>query len=130
MSNTNIKKVRTSDLDLNNRLLSIERVSKLTKGGRTFRFSAIDVVGNENATVGYSLGKDGEVTSAIAKGGEEAKKDLVKIPVLHGAIPHKQEARCSGSQVMLLPGALGTGVIPGGALRAVPESGRTRNVIA
>ena len=93
MSNTNIKKVRTSDLELKDRLVSIQRVTKVTKGGRTFTFSAIVVVGNENGVVGYGLGKASEVTSAIAKGVEDAKKNLVKIPVLHGTIPHKQEAR-------------------------------------
>ena len=86
MSNTNIKKVRTSDLELKDRLVSIQRVTKVTKGGRTFSFSAIVVVGNENGVVGYGLGKASEVTAAIAKGVEDAKKNLVKIPVLHGTI--------------------------------------------
>ena len=103
MSNTNIKKVRTSDLELKDRLVSIQRVTKVTKGGRTFSFSAIVVVGNENGVVGYGLGKASEVTSAIAKGVEDAKKNLVKIPVLKGTIPHKQEARYSGSLVMIRP---------------------------
>ena len=122
MSNTNIKKVRTSDLELKDRLVSIQRVTKVTKGGRTFSFSAIVVVGNENGVVGYGLGKASEVTSAIAKGVEDAKKNLVKIPVLKGTIPHKQEARYSGSLVMIRPAAPGTGVIAGGAMRAVLES--------
>ena len=122
MSNTNIKKVRTSDLELKDRLVSIQRVTKVTKGGRTFSFSAIVVVGNENGVVGYGLGKAGEVTSAIAKGVEDAKKNLVKIPVLHGTIPHKQEARYSGSLVMIRPAAPGTGVIAGGPVRAVMEA--------
>ena len=129
MSNTNIKKVRTSDLELKDRLVSIQRVTKVTKGGRTFTFSAIVVVGNENGVVGYGLGKASEVTSAIAKGVEDAKKNLVKIPVLHGTIPHKQEARYSGSLVMIRPAAPGTGVI-GGAMRAVLESVGVRNVLA
>ena len=121
MSNTNIKKVRTSDLELKDRLVSIQRVTKVTKGGRTFSFSAIVVVG---------LGKASEVTSAIAKGVEDAKKNLVKIPVLKGTIPHKQEARYSGSLVMIRPAAPGTGVIAGGAMRAVLESVGIRNVLA
>ena len=125
MSNTNIKKVRTSDLELKDRLVSIQRVTKVTKGGRTFSFSAIVVVGNENGVVGYGLGKAGEVTSAIAKGVEDAKKNLVKIPVLHGTIP-----RYSGSLVMIRPAAPGTGVIAGGAMRAVLESVGIRNVLA
>ena len=127
MSNTNIKKVRTSDLELKDRLVSIQRVTKVTKGGRTFTFSAI---GNEDGVVGYGLGKASEVTSAIAKGVEDAKKNLVKIPVLHGTIPHKQEARYSGSLVMIRPAAPGTGVIAGGAMRAVLESVGVRNVLA
>ena len=94
-----MKKVRTSDLELKDRLVSIQRVTKVTKGGRTFSFSAIVVVGNENGVVGYGLGKASEVTSAIAKGVEDAKKNLVKIPVINGTIPHKQEMRFGGSQV-------------------------------
>ena len=86
MSNTNIKKVRTSDLELKDRLVSIQRVTKVTKGGRTFSFSAIVVVGNEDGVVGYGLGKASEVQSAIAKGVEDAKKNLVKIPVINGTI--------------------------------------------
>ena len=88
MSNTNIKKVRTSDLELKDRLVSIQRVTKVTKGGRTFSFSAIVVVGNENGVVGYGLGKASEVTSAIAKGVEDAKKNLIKVPVINGTIPN------------------------------------------
>ena len=84
----------------------------------------------ENGVVGYGLGKASEVTSAIAKGVEDAKKNLVKIPVLKGTIPHKQEARYSGSLVMIRPAAPGTGVIAGGAMRAVLESVGIRNVLA
>ena len=130
MSNTNIKKVRTNDLELKDRLVSIQRVTKVTKGGRTFSFSAIVVVGNENGIVGYGLGKASEVTTAIAKGIEDAKKNLVKIPILKGTIPHKQEAHFSGSEVMIRPAAPGTGVIAGGAMRAVLESVGVQNVLA
>ncbi len=128
--NTNIKKVRTSDLELKDRLVSIQRVTKVTKGGRTFSFSAIVVVGNEDGVVGYGLGKASEVQSAIAKGVEDAKKNLVKIPVINGTIPHKQESRYSGSLVMIRPAAPGTGVIAGGAMRAVLESVGIKNVLA
>lgn len=130
MANPNIKKVRTSDLELKDRLVSIQRVTKVTKGGRTFSFSAIVVVGNENGIVGYGLGKASEVQSAIAKGVEDAKKNLVRVPILHGTIPHKQEARFSGSEVLLRPAAPGTGVIAGGAMRAVLESAGVKNVLA
>ena len=128
--NANIKKVRTSDLELKDRLVSIQRVTKVTKGGRTFSFSAIVVVGNENGVVGYGLGKASEVTSAIAKGVEDAKKNLVKIPVLKGTIPHSQEAKFGGSRVLIKPAAPGTGVIAGGAMRAVLESVGVHNVLA
>ncbi|MFI3278356.1 MAG: 30S ribosomal protein S5 [Rikenellaceae bacterium] len=130
MSNLNIKKVRTSDLELKDKLVSIQRVTKVTKGGRTFTFSAIVVVGNENGVVGYGLGKASEVTTAIAKGVEDAKKNLVKIPIINGTIPHKQEMRYSGSEVMVRPAAPGTGIIAGGAMRAVLESVGIKNVLA
>lgn len=130
MANTNIKKVRTSDLELKDRLVAIQRVTKVTKGGRTFTFAAIVVVGNEDGVVGYGLGKAGEVQSAIAKGIEDAKKNLVKIPIINGTIPHHQEFRYSGSQVMIRPAAPGTGVIAGGAMRAVFESVGIKNILA
>ena len=129
MANTNIKKVRTSDLELKDRLVSIQRVTKVTKGGRTFSFSAIVVVGNEDGVVGYGLGKASEVQAAIAKGVEDAKKNLVKIPVINGTIPHKQELRYGGSLVMIRPAAPGTGIIAGGAMRAVLESVGVKNVL-
>ena len=128
MANTNMKKVRTSDLELKDRLVSIQRVTKVTKGGRTFSFSAIVVVGNENGVVGYGLGKASEVTSAIAKGVEDAKKNLVKIPVINGTIPHKQEMRFGGSLVMVRPAAPGTGIIAGGPARAVIELAGIKNI--
>ena len=130
MANTNIKRVRTSDLELKDRLVAINRVTKVTKGGRTFTFSAIVVVGNENGVVGYGLGKAAEVTVAISKGVEDAKKNLVKIPVLNGTIPHMQEMRFGGSEVMIRPAAPGTGIIAGGAMRAVLESVGIKNVLA
>ncbi|MFI3293345.1 MAG: 30S ribosomal protein S5 [Rikenellaceae bacterium] len=130
MSNSNMKKVRTSDLELKDKLVSIQRVTKVTKGGRTFTFSAIVVVGNENGVVGYGLGKASEVTTAISKGIEDAKKNLVQIPIINGTIPHKQEMRYSGSEVMIRPAAPGTGIIAGGAMRAVLESVGIHNVLA
>lgn len=129
MANNNIK-VRTSDLELKDRLVAIQRVTKVTKGGRTFTFAAIVVVGNENGVVGYGLGKASEVQAAIAKGVEDAKKNLVKIPVINGTIPHSQEFRYGGSQVIMRPAAPGTGVKAGGAMRAVFESVGIHNVLA
>ena len=129
MANNNMK-VRTSDLELKDRLVAIQRVSKTTKGGRTMSFSAIVVVGNEAGVVGYGLGKASEVQSAIAKGVEDAKKNLVKIPVINGTIPHSQEFRYGGSQVLMRPAAPGTGVKAGGAMRVVFESVGIHNVLA
>ena len=130
MSNANIQKVRTSDLELKSKLVGIQRVTKVTKGGRTFTFAAIVVVGNGNGVVGYGLGKANEVTAAIEKGTEDAKKNMVKVPVLNGTIPHAQEFRYGGSLVLLKPAAPGTGVIAGGAMRAVLESVGIHNVLA
>ena len=129
MANSNIK-VRTSDLELKDRLVAIQRVSKTTKGGRTMSFSAIVVVGNEAGVVGYGLGKASEVQAAIAKGVEDAKKNLVKIPVINGTLPHSQEFRFGGSEVLMRPAAPGTGVKAGGAMRVVFESVGIHNVLA
>ncbi|MBN1113424.1 MAG: 30S ribosomal protein S5 [Bacteroidales bacterium] len=127
---TNIRKVKTSDLELKDRLVSIQRVTKVTKGGRTFSFSAIVVVGNENGVVGYGLGKASEVTTAIAKGIEDAKKNLVSIPVYKGTIPHEQYARFGGASVFMKPASHGTGVKAGGAMRFVLESAGITDVLA
>jgi len=126
----NIRNIKTSDLDLKDRLVAINRVTKVTKGGRTFSFSAIVVVGNENGIVGWGLGKASEVTSAIAKGVDAAKKNLVKIPVIKGTIPHEQEAKFGGAKVLLRPARSGTGVKAGGAMRAVLESVGISDILA
>ena len=130
MSTTNIRRVKTSDLELKDRLVSIQRVTKVTKGGRTFSFSAIVVVGNEDGIVGYGLGKANEVTTAISKGIEDAKKNLIKVPVLKGTIPHEQESKYGGARVFLKPASSGTGVKAGGAMRAVLESVGITDVLA
>ena len=127
---TSIRKVKTSDLELKDRLVSIQRVTKVTKGGRTFSFSAIVVVGNEDGIVGYGLGKANEVTTAIAKGVEDAKKNLIKVPVFNGTIPHEQYAKFGGASVFLKPASSGTGVKAGGAMRAVLESVGVKDVLA
>ncbi|HBL73632.1 MAG: 30S ribosomal protein S5 [Bacteroidetes bacterium GWF2_42_66] len=126
----NIKKVRTSDIELKDRLVAINRVTKVTKGGRTFSFSAIVVVGNEDGIVGWGLGKASEVATAIAKGVDAAKKNLVKVPVINGTIPHEQEAKFGGARVLLKPASSGTGVKAGGAMRAVLESVGVHNILA
>ena len=127
---TTIRKVKTTDLELKDRLVSIQRVTKVTKGGRTFSFSAIVVVGNENGIVGYGLGKANEVTTAIAKGVEDAKKNLIKVPIHKGTIPHEQMAKYGGASVFLKPASSGTGVKAGGAMRAVLESVGVHDVLA
>ena len=102
-----------SDVELKDRLVAINRVTKVTKGGRTFTFAAIVVVGDGNGVIGWGLGKAGEVTAAIAKGVEAAKKNLVKVPVLKGTIPHDVEARFGGAHVYMRPAAAGTGLVAG-----------------
>jgi small subunit ribosomal protein S5 len=130
MSNINIKKVKSSEIEFKDKLVSVQRVTKVTKGGRTFSFSAIVVVGNENGVVGYGLGKAKEVQAAVQKGIDDAKKNLVKVPVLKGTIPHEQYGKYSGAYVFLKPAAPGTGVIAGGAMRAVLESVGVTDVLA
>lgn len=115
---------------MKDRLVAINRVTKVTKGGRTFSFSAIVVVGNENGVVGWGLGKASEVTAAIAKGVDAAKKNLVKVPVIKGTIPHEQEAKFGGAKVLLRPARSGTGVKAGGAMRAVLESVGIHDILA
>ncbi len=124
------KVIVKSDVELKDRLVAINRVTKVTKGGRTFTFAAIVVVGDENGIIGWGLGKAGEVTAAIAKGVESAKKNLVKVPVLKGTIPHDVEARFGGAQVFMKPAAAGTGLVAGGAMRAVLESVGVTDVLS
>ena len=130
MANSNVKRVKTTDLELKDRLVAVKRVTKVTKGGRHFSFAAIVVRGDENRVVGYGLGKANEVTTAISKGIEDAKKNLVKVPVLNKTIPHEQEAKFGGAKVFMKPAAPGTGVKAGGAMRAVFESVGIQNVLA
>lgn len=130
MANKNNRVKSTNDLDLKDRLVAINRVTKVTKGGRAFSFAAIVVVGDENGIVGWGLGKANEVQAAIAKGVETAKKNLVKVPVHNGTIPHEQEAKFGGSRVILKPASEGTGVKAGGAMRAVLETAGIKDVLA
>ena len=119
-----------NDNELKDRLVAINRVTKVTKGGRTFTFAAIVVVGDGNGVIGYGLGKAGEVTAAIAKGVEAAKKNLVKVPVLNGTVPHEATAKFGGARVLIMPASEGTGVVAGGAMRAVLESVGVTDVLA
>jgi small subunit ribosomal protein S5 len=125
------KRVRaTSDIELKDRLVAIQSVVKVTKGGRTFRFSAIVVVGDEQSVVGIGLGKSNDVSTAIAKSIEAAKKNLVKIPVINGTIPHEQLSKFGGSEVFIKPASHGTGIKAGGAMRAVIESAGIKDILA
>jgi small subunit ribosomal protein S5 len=121
---------RTGDPDLKERLVGINRVAKTTKGGRTFSFSAIVVVGNENGKVGHGLGKSREVATAIQKGIDIGKRDMIHVPVINGTIPHRQEMKYAGAHILIRPASPGTGVIAGGAMRAVLESAGIKNVLA
>ncbi len=130
MAKRNNRVKSTNDLELKDRLVAINRVTKVTKGGRAFSFAAIVVVGNEDGIIGWGLGKANEVTAAIAKGVETAKKNLIKVPVHKGTIPHEQSAKFGGSRIFLKPASEGTGVKAGGAMRAVLESVGITDVLA
>jgi small subunit ribosomal protein S5 len=130
MAKSNAKRVRASEAELKDKLVAINRVVKVTKGGRNFSFSAIVVVGDENGVVGHGLGKAKEVTEAITKGIDVAKKNCIKVPVLNGTIPHEQNGKFGGARVFIRPAASGTGVIAGGAMRAVFESVGITDVLA
>jgi len=130
MINKNIRRIKASEIELKDRLVAINRVTKVTKGGRTFGFSAIVVVGDENGIVGHGLGKSKEVAAAIEKGIDDAKKNLLRVPIHKGTIPHMQEGKYRGAKVLIRPAATGTGVIAGGAMRAVLESVGVTDVLA
>lgn len=126
----NAELVKPSGLELKDRLVGVQRVTKVTKGGRAFGFSAIVVVGDENGVVGHGLGKSKDVATAIAKGIEDAKKNLVRIPLQKGTLPHEQKGKYGGARVYIQPASSGTGVIAGGAVRAVLEAVGVQNVLS
>lgn len=130
MSKVTVNKVKAGDLELKDKVVAINRVVKTTKGGRAFSFSALVVVGNEAGVVGHGLGKAKEVQEAITKGIEDAKKNLIKVPVMHGTIPHDQLTKEGAAKVLIRPAAHGTGVIAGGSMRAVLEAAGITDVLA
>lgn len=123
-------KAAPADSELKDKVVSINRVVKTTKGGRAFSFSALVVVGDGNGKVGNGLGKAKEVQEAIAKGIDDAKKNMVEVPVLHGTVPHEQYTKLGAAKVLIKPAAQGTGVLAGGSMRAVLEAAGYTDVLA
>ena len=124
------QKIKSAELELKEKVVSINRVVKTTKGGRAFSFSAVVVVGNYDGIVGQGLGKAKEVQEAIVKGIEDAKKNLIRIPLKNGTIPHEQWCKDGAAKVLIKPASTGTGVIAGGSMRAVLESAGITDVLA
>ncbi len=121
-------KIDASTMDLKERLVAVNRVAKVVKGGRNFRFSALMVVGDENGHVGIGMGKAAEVPEAVRKGVEDAKRHMVKVPIVGSTIPHAVEGRFSKGFVKMLPAEEGTGVIAGGPVRAVLEMAGIKDI--
>lgn len=130
MAKQNANRVKPAETELKEKLVQLNRVAKVTKGGRTFSFAAIVVVGDGNGTVGHGLGKARDVSEAISKAVDDAKKNLVKVPIYKGTIPHEIKGKYKAGKVLIKPAADGTGVIAGGAMRAVLEIAGVHNVLA
>ncbi|MEZ4947899.1 MAG: 30S ribosomal protein S5 [Saprospiraceae bacterium] len=130
MANRDKNRVKPTETELKEKLVALNRVAKVTKGGRTFSFAAIVVVGDGKGTVGYGLGKARDVSESIAKAVDDAKKNLVRVPIYKGTIPHEQKGKYGAGKVLIKPAADGTGVIAGGAMRAVLEIAGVHNVLA
>src|SRR3981081_3403644 len=130
MAKVILNRVKAGDIELKEKVVAINRVVKTTKGGRAFSFSALVVVVNESGVVGHGLGKAKEVQEAITKGIEDAKKNLIRVPIMKGTVPHDQLAKEGAAKVFLKPAAHGTGVIAGGSMRAVLESAGVTDVLA
>lgn len=123
-------RVKPAETELKDKLVALNRVAKVTKGGRTFSFAAVVVVGDGNGTVGHGLGKARDVSESISKAVDDAKKNLIKVPIFKGTIPHEQKGKYGAGKVLIKPASDGTGVIAGGAMRAVLEIAGVHNVLA
>lgn len=129
-NNRNANRIKPSETELKEKLVNLNRVAKVTKGGRTFSFAAIVVVGDGNGTIGHGLGKARDVSEAISKAVDDAKKNLIRVPLHKGTIPHEQKGKYGAGKVLIKPASDGTGVIAGGAMRAVFEMAGVQNVLA
>ena len=123
-------RVKPAENELKDKVVHLNRVAKVTKGGRTFSFAAVVVVGDGNGQVGHGLGKARGVSEAITKATDNAKKNMIKVPIYKGTIPHEQKGRYGAGKILIKPASEGTGVIAGGAMRAVLEIAGIQNVLA
>ena len=130
MAKSNVQKIKVVETEIKEKLVNLNRVAKVTKGGRTFSFSAVVVVGDGNGRVGHGLGKARDVTEAITKAIADAKKSMIKVPIINGTIPHEQKGKYGAGRVLIRPASDGTGVIAGGAMRAVLEIAGVHNVLS
>ena len=130
MAKQSANRVTPAETELKEKLVQLNRVAKVTKGGRTFSFAAIVVVGDGKGTGGHGLGKARDVSEAIAKAVDDAKKNLVRVPLYKGTIPHEVKGKFKAGSVLIKPASDGTGVIAGGAMRAVLEIAGVHNVLA
>ncbi len=124
-----VKRVKPAEAELKEKMVALNRVAKVTKGGRTFSFAAIVVVGDGNGVVGHGLGKARDVQESIAKAVDDAKKNLIRVNIHKGTIPHIQHGKYGAGKVLIKPASEGTGVIAGGAMRAVLDMAGVHNVL-